>query len=99
MSLLSKLEAKGVRVYNSTPLYEEVSTIDTVTIGENCVVTHNSEFDTYSLAIEEGEQRVYIPLKSQVSPDKDSYVITEFKATRDWADKNISKGDTKVFAV
>lgn len=99
MSLLAKLQAKGVKIYSSSPLYIHTEDIQTVNISDDCVITHNEEFGTYSICIEENNQRVYVPIKDQVSIDKDSYTLAVFTASRDWTEKAIVKGQTKVFAI
>jgi hypothetical protein len=100
MSLLSKLQAKGVKVYSGSPLWEKSETLGTVELNDNIVVVENSgDYGGYSLVIEEDSGRVYIPLKSGVSHEKDTYSIVEFRATRDWVDYKIVEGSTKIFAV
>lgn len=101
MSLIAKLQERGVKVYASTPLWLQLEVIDSTKISDNCVVTEREykENKVYSVCIEDGENRVYIPLKQGISPDKDEYSIVEFEATRDWEEFGIKKGDKKVFAV
>jgi hypothetical protein len=101
MSLLAKLEAKGLKVYSGTPLWvAQGKAIAISKIGDNCVVQENNgTYKGHSLVIEEGEKRMYVPLKQGVSPEKSEYTLQEFAASRDWEEYNISAGDTKVFAV
>ena len=99
MSLLNKLQAAGIKVYGSTPLWEAGNVIIAkLPIGDNAVVI-KSKFDTNQLVIEEDGKRVYIPLKTGVMPDKKEYKLQEFSASRDWEEYHISAGDTKIFAV
>lgn len=99
MTLIQKLQASGVKVYSGSPLWEEVETLGTVTIGDNCVVTKSEKFNNYQLVIETPEGRVYIPLKNSARADQDSYKLVKFEATRDWEDYNIHAGEVRVFAI
>lgn len=99
MALLDKLIAKGVKVYESEPLWVAGAVvIKSIKVSDSCVVI-KSKYDTNQLVIEENGKRVYIALKSGVMPDKKEYTIQEFGASRDWEEYNISEGDTKLFAV
>lgn len=100
-TLIEKLQAKGVKVYSGTPLWQPVGKpIDTLKVGDNVVVQENSgQYKGHSLVIEEGESRVYVQLKSGVAPDKEEYTLQEFTATRDWEEYGITAGETKVFAL
>jgi len=101
MSLLAKLEAKGLKVYSGTPLWvAQGKPIQVCKLDDNCVVQENSgQYKGHSLVIEEGEKRVYIPLKNGVSPEKSEYTLQEFAAARDWEEYGITAGETKIFAV
>lgn len=101
MTLIEKLQAKGVKTYSGTPLWTPVGKpIEKVKVGDNIVVQENSgQYKGHSLVIEEGENRVYVQLKNNVSPEKEEYKLQEFTATRDWEEYGITAGDTKVFAI
>ena len=100
MSLLSKLQAKGVKVYASTPLWTQTEVIETVKVDDNHIVVESEEFPgTFSMVIEEDNERVYVPLKSNTTPDQDEYVLAVFTASRDWDKYGIIKDSQKVFAV
>jgi hypothetical protein len=95
MTLFEKLSAKGIKVYQSTPLFEVMETIDTIKTGDNCVVMVN-KFDKPQLAIQEGTSTVYISLLKGVDTEKDSYELVSCRATRDY--ESVTAGDMKVFA-
>lgn len=101
VSLLEKLQAKGVKVFSASPLWEAVGKpVGTVKVGENCVVVESERYPgSYQLAIEEGEKRVYVTLKQGTSQSQDSFTLQEFTATREWAEKNIAAGETRIFAI
>ena len=99
-SLLEKLQSKGIKVYSGSPLWESVGQpLGKAKIGPNCVVTKSEKFESFQLVIEEGEKRVYIPLKSGVSHEKEEYTLQEFTATRDWEEYKIVAGETRIFAI
>lgn len=100
-TLIEKLQAKGVKIYSGTPLWQPIGQpLHTAKVGDNTVVQENSgQYKGHSLVIEEGESRMYIPLKQGVSPEKEEYSIQEFTATRDWEEYRITAGETKVFAI
>lgn len=100
-SLIEMLSAKGVKVFSSTPLWEKVGKeIQKVKVGPDCVVVESEKYPgSYQLVIQEGERRVYIPLKQGVSAQSDEFLIQEFAATREWPERNISAGETRVFAI
>ena len=99
-SLLQKLQEKGVKVYSGSPLWVPVGeTISKIKTGANAVVTKSERYSSYQLVIEEGDQRVYVALKSGISHEKDEYALQEFTASRDWEEYNISAGETRVFAI
>lgn len=101
MSLITQLQAKGVKVYQASPLWINPVKITTVEINDNCVITEGTgEFaGVFTLAIQEGEERVYIPLAKNTTPDQPSYDLCTFTAARDWSKWNVIKGAEKVFAV
>jgi hypothetical protein len=100
-SLIEMLSAKGVKVFSSTPLWESVGKpISTVKVGADCVVIESEKFPgSYQIVVQEGDKRVYIPLKQGVSAQSDSFTLQEFTATREWPERNISAGETRVFAI
>lgn len=100
-SLIEQLQAKGVKVFSSTPLWEKVGTpIQKVKISENAVVVESEKYPgSYQLVVQEGDQRVYIPLKQGAKPEADEFTIQEFAATREWPERNISAGETRIFAI
>lgn len=99
MSLVSLLQAKGIRVYESTPLWQKGEKIVDLTIGPNCVVIASDKYPgTNQIVYKEGNSTVYIQLKQGVDPTKAVYQINSYTAVRDWADYNISAGDIKAFA-
>ena len=95
MTLFEKLSAKGIKVYQASPLFEILETIETVKTGDNCVVMVN-KFDKPQLAIAEGSSTVYISLLKGVDTTKDSYELVSCRATRNY--ESVSEGDMKVFA-
>lgn len=96
-TLLEKLQSKGVKVYNSEPFWVNPEVIDSVTIGENCVVTDN-KFGGKQLVMQVDGQVIYIPFKFGVPSDKPAYKLTSYVASRDWDEYHISSGEVKVFA-
>ena len=100
-SLIDLLSAKGVKVFSSTPLWEKVGKpMSTVKVGPDCVVVESEKYPgTFQLVIQEGEQRVYIPLKQGTNASADEFTIQEFTATREWPERNISAGETRIFAI
>lgn len=100
-SLIEMLSAKGVKVFSSTPLWEKVGApIQKVKVSENAVVVESEKFPgSYQLVIQEGDQRVYIPLKQGASASADEFTIQEFTATREWPERNIAAGETRIFAI
>lgn len=98
MSLLNKLQAAGIKVYESTPLWEAGATIiANLPINDNTVVM-DGKFGP-QIAIEEDGKRAYIQLKTGVATDKKEYKVVEFSASRDWEEYNIVAGQTKLFAI
>lgn len=96
-TLLEKLQSKGVKVYNSEPFWVNPETIESVTIGENCVVADN-KFGSKQLVMQVDGQMIYIALKFGVPADKPAYKLTAYTASRDWPEYHLSAGETKVFA-
>ena len=101
VSLLEKLQAKGVKVFSASPLWEVVGKpLGTVKVGENCVVIESERYPgSFQLAIEEGDKRVYVSLKQGTSHQQDTFTLQEFTATREWPERNISAGETRIFAI
>ena len=100
-SLLQKLQEKGVKIFSATPLWESVGNpIGKVKVGSNCVVIESEKYPgSFQLAIEEGEKRVYVSLKQGTNPQADEYTLQEFTATREWPERNIAAGETRIFAI
>lgn len=99
MSLLSLLQAKGIRVYESTPLWQKGEKIIDLTVGANCVVIPSDKYPgTNQIVYKEGNSTVYIQLKQGVEPTKPVYQIYQYAAVRNWVEYNISAGDIKAFA-
>ena len=100
-SLIEQLQAKGVKVFSATPLWESVGKpMSKVKIGPDCVVAESERFPgSYQLVIQEGDNRVYVALKQGVSPSLEEYTLQEFTSTREWPEKNISAGETRIFAI
>ena len=100
-SLIDMLSAKGVKVFSSTPLWEKVGKpIQEIKVSENAVVIESEKYPgSFQLVVQEDDKRVYIPLKQGVSAQSDSFTLQEFTATREWPERNISAGETRIFAI
>jgi len=99
MSLINLLKAKGIRVYESTPLWVAPERLTEVHTGPDCVVIPSEMYpDTNQLVCKEGSGTVYIQLKQGVDPTKSVYTINMYTAARDWDKYNIVAGMVKAFA-
>lgn len=99
MTLFEKLQAAGVRTYGD-PVWTAGAVIDTITTGDNVVVAASQKYeDTNQLVIAEGNTTMYIPLRTGVDPNRTTFTLQTFTAVRDWEERNIKKGDNRVFAV
>jgi hypothetical protein len=99
MSLIAKLQAKGAKIYTGSPLWERGELVATIATDANHVVTDSTKYNGKVLVCQEPDGTAYIQLKTGTAPDKDSYDVYEFAATRDWPEYNISSGDVKLMAV
>jgi hypothetical protein len=100
MSILSQLQEAGATIYggaNFTP----GAVIVTVTLGENITLAKSERYpDTMILTIKEGNTSAYIPVRRDVViAGKTQFTLQQFTATRDWPERNIVAGVSKVFAI
>lgn len=79
------------------PVWEKHQDGPTVTVDGKEIELVDSQYGK-SLQIHTPSGVKYVPLKQGV-PEKDTYTLVMFKATRDWADYNIVAGSISPFAV
>lgn len=101
-TLLEKLQNAGMKVYSSTPAYQQLEVVGSLKIdGINSLVT-DDRYSNKQIAYQENNQLIYIPIKDSKADIKEEYTLAIFEATRDITTdtgKVIPAGTKKVFAI
>lgn len=97
-NVFQALQNAGAKVYERSPLWERGRLVAKLPAG-SFTVTKNQNYDAHSVCVSAPEGTVYVQIKQGTPIDKAAYEVYEFSAVRDWAEYNISAGETKLMAV
>jgi len=102
-----RTNAPNRKIYDATPVYPMSSENKQLTVDNlSATLTLSEEYKSWSAKIVSGTECVYVAFKDSKSAlvgavdgtVKDIKLVF-LSASRDWADKKISRGDVQAFAV